>query len=178
MLQIHDNITDSYKGRKITLHKEPMYQEIDGHTSKFVEAGDSPVKQGNAVSSDTAEDLDGSLITRLMEYRDAKLRDFFVLQEECIHEVSNIITEVATYDYNLLLPEDFNDAQLKSLAMLMHKYIVWGTLFDWYTQLGLMNEAAAYGRQLEQVEEDIRSMINTAGYEKIPLQPFGPAYKI
>lgn len=172
---------DIRKERKITLHKKLMADEIDAHTSKYVEAGEiqSP-RQGNAISSDTRETLDGSIIEQMMQYRDAKLRNIFepFLQEEEILEVDDTISEEeTTFVYNLSLPEEFNDALLRPLGMLMHKYIVWGCLFDWYAKLGLA-QARTYGAQLEDIEDEIESYISLPGYAKRPLQPFGPAEKI
>lgn len=171
---------DVRKERKVVLHKEPMSNEIDAHTSKFVDANvaDSP-RQENAISSDGNETLDGAIIEQLMQYRDAKLRNILeaFLQEENVLVVDNLLHIEPVFVYNLSLPEDFNDANLRSLAMLMHKYIVWGCLFDWYAQLGSA-QARTYGSQLEEIEEEIGSMTSPAGYAKRPLQPFGPAYKM
>lgn len=179
IFEINDN-EDIRKERKVILHKEPMSNEIDAHTSKFVEAGDGQsVRQGNAVSSDTSETLDGSIIEQMMQYRDAKLRMIFqaFLQEEDIVETDNLLGLESTFEYNLSLPEEFNDASLRPLCMLMHKYIVWGCLFDWYSQLGL-SQARIYGAQLKDIEDEIQSLTSPAGYAKRPLQPFGPAERI
>ena len=171
---------DVRKDRMIVLHKEPMSNEIDAHTRKFVEAGDmKSVRQENAISSDSDETLDGSILEQMMRYRDAKLRRILeaFLQEEEVHVVDNLIHLEPTFVYKLSLPEDFNDSNLQALSTLMHKYIVWGCLFDWYAKLGLA-QARTYGSQLEDLEEEIQSMTSPAGYAKRPLQPFGPAYRI
>lgn len=171
---------DIRKERKITLHKEPMSNEIDAHTSKYVEAGDmqSP-RQGNAISSDTHETLDGSIIEQFMQYRDAKLRNILdpFMKEVKVLEVDNLLLLKPVFVYDLSLPEDFNDALLRPLCILMHKYIVWGCLFDWYAKLGL-SQARTYGSQLEDIEKEIDSLISQPGYAKRPLQPFGPAERI
>ncbi len=171
---------DARKDRTIILHKKPMSDEIDAHTSKFVDANAaaSP-RQENAISSDTDERLDGSIIEQLMQYRDAKLRILLesFMQDETITGVDNLIGMSPVFEYNLSLSEEFNDAGLRPLAMLMHKYIVWGCLFDWYAQLGSA-QAKTYGAQLEDIETEILSMASAEGYAKRPLQPFGPAYKI
>lgn len=171
---------DARKDRRIVLHKAPMSNEIDAHTSKFVEAGDGQsVRRDNAISSDSDETLDGSILEQMMRYRDAELRKILeaFLQEEEVYVVDNLVHLEPIFVYNLSLPEDFNDANLGSLATLMHKYIVWGCLFDWYAQLGSA-QARAYGSQLEDLEEEIKSMTSPAGYAKRPLQPFGPAERI
>lgn len=171
---------DIRKERTIVLYKKPMSNEIDAHTSKFVDAGQgqSP-RQDNAISSDTDETLDGSIIEQMMQYRDSQLRLllYAFLQKEEVIEANNIIGLSPKFIYNLSFPENFIDAMLRPLSMLMNKYIVWGCLFDWYSQLGLA-QAKSYGTQLQKIEDDILSMASPAGYEKIPLQPFGPAEKI
>lgn len=169
------------KDRRITLHKEPMAQEIDGHTSKFVDAANMPTNlQSDTVASDTDETLDGTLIGQFMEYRDAKLRKFLkgsMKKETEITEVDNYLDASPDFLYDLTLPVEFNDALLRPLALLMHKYIVWGCLFDWYSQLGLA-EASIYGQQLKDIEEEIQDNLYPAGYAKRPMQPFGPAKRM
>lgn len=166
------------KERTITLYIEAMAQEVDAHTSKFTDANaEGNVKQLDAIASDSEESLDGTVIARLMEYRDAKLRvklgDFLSYKE--ILEADNSICNNGMYIYELSLPHCWKDAGLKALAMIMHKYIVWGTLYDWYVQVGSA-EANAYGRQLEDIESDLDSAISSPGYATVPLQPWGPAY--
>ena len=168
------------KCRRIVLHKAPMEQEIDAHTYKFTEAADmqSP-KQANAVSSDTDETLDSSVISRMMEYRDSQLRLLIkgALREEQVYQVDNGQVLVPDFIDNLELSERVNDAALKAVATLMHKYIVWGCLFDWYAQIGSA-QARVYGAQLEDIEAEIKSVVFPAGYAKKPMQPFGPAHKM
>lgn len=168
------------KPRRIKLHKGPMEQEINAHTYKYVEAGQIPTpQQQNAISSDTDEVLDGSVISRLMDYRDSQLRLLIkgAMKKVEILEVDNLQYLAPIYVYDLELSLEFNDAGLKALANLMHKYIVWGVLFDWYSQLGLA-EANVYGSQLADIEAAIKSDIYPAGYAKRPMQPFGPAHKM
>lgn len=170
----------SRKERRIKLLKTPIENDINAHTSKYVEAAKAPtIQQENAIASDTDETLDGSVISRLMDYRDAKLRMLIkgAMKEVEILEADNCQYMEPIYVYDLLLSEKFNDALLRPLASLMHKYIVWGCLFDWYSQLGLA-EANIYGAQLSDIEDDIKADLFPAGYAKRPMQPFGPAYKL
>ena len=140
------------KPRRIKLHKGPMEQEINAHTYKYVEAGQIPTpQQQNAISSDTDEVLDGSVISRLMDYRDSQLRLLIkgAMKKVEILEVDNLQYLAPIYVYDLELSLEFNDAGLKALANLMHKYIVWGVLFDWYSQLGTGGTVSGTGRALK-----------------------------
>lgn len=173
----NESSVEERKERRVVLHIEPMTQEIDAHTSKYVEANEpGNVRQQNAISSDTDETVDGSVIVQMMEYRDSKLRVLLhsSLKEEEVLEADNYLHIKPAYFYDLMLPVSFNDANLKSLAILMHKYIVWGVLYDWYNQLGAA-QARVYGAQLEDLEQEIKSDLYPAGYAKRPMQPFGPA---
>lgn len=180
VIEITDADAGDMKQRKAVLHKGLMAKEVDAHSFKFVDASGAPtLRQENAISSDTDEALDGSIVSRLMDYRDAMLRKLLeaFMQKEDIVEVDNLTDSQDTFVYNFSLPVEFNDAILRPLCILMHKYIVWGCLFDWYTELGATQQANNYGRQLKDAEEDILSMVSSEGYAKRPLQPFGPANK-
>ena len=166
---------DPKKERKITLHKDLIYQEVDSYTSKFVDAqAPGTTQQQDALASDSEETLDGTIVTRLMEYRDSQLRTFLgaSLKEEVVTSVDNVMnTEETTLEYDLLLDMDFRDSGLKALAMLLNKYIVWGVLFDWYNQHGSA-QAKNCEVQLQELERQIHSAIHPAGYATRPLQPF------
>lgn len=181
MVTINTEPVEERKDRTINIDATKVYYEIDAHTSKFVAGKGMPVRQENSTASDSHANLDGDIIKRLVDYRDAKLRNVlegFMSENDEIISADNTVTQSGGYSYILSFPLDFKDALLRPLATFIHKYLVWGTLFDWYTQLGLNDEAVMYGRQLEDIENEIERIVNTAGYEKIPLQPFGPAYKI
>ena len=158
------NTADVRKARKIKLFKEPMLQEIDAHTSKYVEAAELNIKQGNAISSDSEENLDGSIMSRLMGYRDAKLRKSLnpFLGEKTVSEADNLTSNEPAYTYELKLPPDFNDARLQAITELMHRYIVWGSLSDWFAQMNL-KEANIYNT--DDISEQINSLLY---YQQIP----------
>lgn len=172
-----DTITHTpTKQRVINITKTRIYDEVDGHTHKFTSAEQMPLLSTNAIASDGAESLDGALMAQFAEYRDAKLRYILkgVLAQEEVTEVTDaVLYDEEKFKYTLEVPEEYPDNNLRPLAVLMHKYIVWGVLYDWYNQVG--NSAAkVYGQQLEDLQDDIRALLFAGDYTKRPAQPFGP----
>lgn len=168
---------DPKKERKVVLIKENIYQEIDAVTYKYINAqAPGTVQQQDALASDTEEHVDGAIITRLMEYRDAELRSLLtsVMKAELVGEANNDLELESNFEYIMQLDLEFRDADLKPLATLMHQYIVWGCLCDWYLEHGA-GQAAAYERKLKDLENKINSMVHPVAFVKKPLQPFGPA---
>lgn len=178
---IYDDDAPIRKSRKIDIYKNNVYKDIDLHTYKHVEgAGTGNPKTDNAVSSDVTEDMDGAVIARLVEFRDAQLR------KRLQHSLEPTGTEYADdeitltdniYRYYFLLPEKFNDNTLRALAEYIHRFLVWGALYDWYAQFG-MPQAQFYAGQLDTIEKAIDSLVRGPSVVKKPLQPFGPAEKI
>lgn len=165
------------KKRRVTIIKEEVYRDIDLVTYKFAEGrGALSSAEGNAVSSDSTERLDGALLARYVSDRDTMLRTFiqYALAEEIQYEADNIQGLEDRFVYLLKVSESFNDSMLKPLATFIHRYLVRGTLYDWYAGLG-SEQAAVYGRELEDIENKINGLLRTPSRVKRPLQPFGPA---
>lgn len=180
MLRIDTRDNTPTKDRVIKIVKARLYDEVDAHTHKYTTAEQSPILTANAVASDNNESLDGALIAQFAEYRDAKLRYILkgVLKAEEITEVTDaVLYDEEQYIYNLAVPVDYPDTNLRPLAVLIHKYLVWGTLYDWYNQVGSA-EARVYGSQLDDLQSEIQSMLFSADYTKRPAQPFGPAKRL
>lgn len=169
------------KIRKIDIYKNNVYKDIDMHTYKHVDSSDSQNRQArNAVASDVTEDLDGAVIARFVEFRDAQLRKR--LQHSLVPTGTEYATDEITLEDNLYryyfnLPESFNDNTLRALAEYIHRFLVWGALYDWYAQFG-MPQAAVYAGQLDSIEKAIDGLVRGSSLVKRPLQPFGPAKKI
>ena len=179
------------KTRVIEIIKSEVYKDIDLFTHKHVDGNDtfsspysrsqilfSPQTQ-NARSSDTSEAVDGAVIARYVEFRDAEMRAFlsFALRPDLEIEYANddINLQQSKYRYVLTLPDGFNDNTMRPLAEYMHRFLVFGALYDWYTQFGMTQQAAAYGAQLDSLEDSIVSALQGPSIVKRPLQPFGPA---
>lgn len=169
------------KLRKIEIFKNEVYKDIDLLTYKHVEgnAVQNPEAR-NAISSDVSEDMDGAVIVRYVEFRDAQLRrklQSLLVDDPRDYANDDLVLDSNRYYYWFNLPESFRDNTLRALAEYIHRFLVWGALYDWYSQFG-MPQAAVYGSQLDELEEDINSTLRTPSIAKRPMQPFGPARKI
>lgn len=183
---------EAEKTQTIEIVKGEVYKDIDLITHKHVDGNDtfsspynrkqilfSPQTQ-NARSSDTSEDVDGAVVTRYVDERDAEVRLFlqFCLQREDVETADdNLTLDSDKYVYVVRVPDEFNSAMLAPVAKYIHRYLVCGALADWFKQFGTMAQSAAYESQLEKLEESIVSALRGPSIEKRPLQPFGPAYR-
>lgn len=170
------------KIRLVEIFKNLVYKDIELYTYKHVEgAGVQDVKVGNAVSADGSEDMDGMVLARNVEFRDAQLRKrlrFALAPEDKAYANDGITIENNKYRYLFALPEKFKDSTLRALAEYIHRFLVYGAIYDWYLMLGMHQQAAAYGAQLEEIEQNIGDMLREPSVAKRPMQPFGPAEKI
>ena len=182
ILIVDDRPAQTKKERLVEIYKNNVYRDIELYTYKHVEgSGIQDVKVGNAVSADNAENMDGMILARNVEFRDAQLRRkirFAISKEDKEYANDEITQEDHKYRYPLLLPEAFNDNTLRSLAEYIHRFLVFGAIYDWYMMLGMSAQAAGYGSQLEDIEQAISDMLIAPSVAKKPLQPFGPAEKI
>lgn len=167
------------KLRTITLHKSELVNDINQLTYKYSnKVVENSVAQG-MVESDTQDNLDGTIIARFMKYRDSKLRRFLrhVLAPEEVTEATDRMNIDEDYIYNLEVRMGFMDSVLESLAELMHKYIIWGVLADWYMHLGEGAQANNMLSQIDEIENELVDIVRSPSIVKKPLQPFGPARK-
>ena len=168
------------KDRKIEIIKGEVFKDINLYTHKHVDARtDMADRTGNAVSSDSSEDVDGAVLMRYVGFRDANLRNkiqFALNPGKNGYANDQITLEESKYVYDLVLDAEFNDQMLRPLAEYIHRYLVFGALFDWYSQFG-MPQASVYGSQLKELEDAIVSGLSGASIVKRPMQPFGPSYK-
>ena len=175
----YDNSDETPKKiRKITVYKREVFEDIELLTYKHVESSDMQgAGKRNAVSADTTEGLDGKIIIRLVEFRDAKLRKLipFALAKKCDLGADDVMTlEDDRYHYWLKLPEDYDDNLMEPIAEYFHRFLVWGALYDWYGNMG-NPQANFYKNDLDELEDDIRNTLRKPSIAKKPMQPFGPA---
>ena len=181
ILAIDTDTETPKKERVIEIYKNEVYKDVDLLTYKHVEgnAVQNPESR-NAIASDVAEDMDGAVIVRYVEFRDARLRKR--LQSVLVDRTQGYADDDLNLDdhkyrYRFRLPETFNDNLMEPLAEYIHRFLVWGALYDWYSQFG-MPQAAVYGSQLDGLEEEISGILRSPSIAKRPMQPFGPAKKI
>lgn len=166
------------KPRLVTIVKQEVYKDVELHSYKFGEAQAQDPAVANTVSADTTERLDGATVARFVSFREAQLRVMLqkYLDERERVKANDVLDLEGCFIYTLSLPESFNDATLNPLAQYMHRFLVWGALYDWYSQMG-MQQAAVYGNELRSIENAINDILRTPSRAKTPLQPFGPAFR-
>ena len=161
----------------ITLYKTLVLASIDAQTFKRVDGVLSAEsdQMKNALSSDSDENLDKYILHEHMEKRDANLRrrlTFCLVSESGVLAASNILkVDEPTFDYDLMVPDTFDQQRLQSLARKMHDYMVQGSLYDWYATQNMKGNVSA--TELEDMESEIVSMLRPSCVKR-PLQPFGP----
>ena len=173
-----DTSEEQTKQRTVTVSKASVYKDIDLYTHKAVDgSGEQDNRVRNAKSSDSAEGVDMAVLARNVEFRDAKLRRRVrhVLADITREDANdNLTLDEENYIYLFDMPMEFDDNLLRPLAEYIHRFLVFGALYDWYAQFD-MRQAAYYGGQLEEIEDEIDSMLRSTHIVKRPLQPFGPA---
>lgn len=173
--------TRGKKLRFVRINKADVYRDIDLFTHKTVDgSGVQDPQVRNAVSSDVAEGVDGAVIARHVQFRDAQLRRRigFALTDKWQEVADDSLTlDEQHFHYRLAVDEKFNDNLLRPLAEYIHRFLVFGALYDWYSKFD-MAQAKYYGSQIEGLEDDIASLLYGTSIVKRPLQPFGPATKL
>ena len=163
----------------IKLYKAIIDKDIDSRTAKRVDASldQASDRAQNAVSSDATERLDGRLITRYRDLRDAQLRARlkFCLVKDTNTDlcIDNTVQAEPAYIYNLNVSDDFTQDDLKVLSTRMNDYIIRGALRDWYLNAGL--PPVDDEDVLDDLATTIASSLRGKSYGRRPIQPFGPA---
>ena len=171
------------KFRDVAVSKEQVFKDIDLLTHKHIDGSTQPdYRVRNAVSSDFSEDVDGAVLARYVEFRDARLRTKVAFALDGLYQekaTDRLTLDEGHYFYHFAVPEEFNDNLLRPLAEYIHRFLVYGALYDWYSQFpDGQRQAAFYGSQIEDLEDTIANALRGPGVVKRPLQPFGPAEKI
>ena len=163
------------KRRTVTIVKARVYKDVELFSHKHVDGSQmTDVRQRNAVEADTAEPIDGRVVKEYVEYRDAMLRDRFqyALAQEEVESADNSLDEDDNFVYNFDVSVDFKDAALRPLALFIHRYLLVGALFDWYSQFGSA-QASVYEKQLTDLENTIDGTLRVPAAVKAPHYPFG-----
>ena len=163
------------KTRKIILHKNEVLYDIEGLAYKFAEGTGLEGKAKNTVAADHNETLDGRLLGRMMDSRNAKLckRLTFALTPSTKEVSCNNPETNEDYIYNLSLHDKFDDNLLDVLKTDMHEYMVKGVLFDWYKRMGIQT-LAVDAVEVQELEEAVVALVRTPSYMNAPKQPWGP----
>lgn len=151
------------KEREVTINKQRLYEDIDAESYKYAESqADLAAQQGNAASSDTAERLDGHIIARLVEHCDAKLRKrlmrYIKNTTEVISSNDDMVLD-SSFVYTFILSTEFNDSMMEPLTNYIHRYLVWGALYDWYGASVGSNQAKWFEKTLKETEDAIVKLV-------------------
>lgn len=163
------------KTRRIILHKDQVLYDIEGLAYKLTEASALEGKAKNTMAADHNETLDGRLLARLTDLRDARMRKRlrFALKSATQLVACDNPSESKEYIYDLVLDEKFDDNMLEAVKTEMHEYVVRGALYDWYKKLGLQTSAIEQS-EVDALEDSVVSVLRTPSYVRRPMQPFGP----
>ena len=162
----------------IELIKQRILDDVDAMTFKRMEStmAGQPDSVQNSLSSDSHDDLDKGLLHRYMQTRDAQLRRklAFCLVKEQAEEIkasNRLKTDEPSFTYHINVPEGFDSNAADVLADLMHRYIVDGSVYDWYAYQHM--ECFISADRLKDMENEVSRQLRRS-YVARPLQPFGP----
>ena len=182
IIEYVDTTFEETKRRNITIDKSAVFHDVDNLTQKFADGRQMDnVKKEDAYVSDVTSHFDSAVIERLAEFRASEL--YMILSRAIssdmeVTEADNSLMAGGTWEYVFDMPIQFKDQKLKPLAILMHRYILWGILADWYMELGEDGQAAAWKKKADDIVDDIKDMVMVPSRHNKPLQPFGPARKL
>lgn len=165
------------KRRIIKIRKEGIFKDIDTLTYKYAEASSVPSpQQRDVMSSDSTERPDGHLLARNVEFREAEVRRIlrrFIEPEELTIIADDELQQNPYIEYHLIVSIKLKDELLKSVATYIHRYLVYGALYDWYAAGMGSNQSAVYAAELKQLEAQIGNILNCETIIIPPLNPWG-----
>ena len=178
---IYVNLPEEEEQRKVrlvTISRQQVLDELEKRTFKFVDASEAggDNRQGAAVSADGENRVDAAILARNMEYRDAKIRNLIRHSlADCVDTAAdNYLDPDKYFQYYLNVPVSFLDGDLATIKTFIHRYLIVGSLYDWYADEGLA-QAQKYEKDILAVEADLDNILRRPSIEKKPMQPFGPA---
>lgn len=165
------------KRRIIKIRRKGIYDDIDSLTYKYAEAaGVESVQLRDAMSSDSTERPDGHLLARNVEYREAQIRKIlrrYLEPQELLIIADDELQQNPYIEYHLIVPMNLKDELLKTVTTYIHRYLVWGALYDWYAAGMGSKQSAVYAAELEELEAEINNTMIPDTIIIPPLNPWG-----
>jgi len=165
------------KERIIKIRVQGIYDDIDSLTYKYAEVSSVPSpQQKDAMSSDSKEGLDGHLMARNVEFRESQVRKMlrrFLKAEEVTVISDDELQDKEYIEYHLMVPVILKDELLKSVTTYIHRYLVYGALYDWYAAGMGSNQSAVYAAELDELEAEINNTMIPDTIIIPPLNPWG-----
>lgn len=159
----------------ITINVDTVIYDIEAIVQKAfdVKDGGQSTISSYAIRPDETP-LDRNLILRLIDRREADLRMILMPYEEDDDSVSENnelnATSNGTFIFALTMPDTWKNSLIKPLTAYMHRYLVWGVLFDYYSTVA--PELAASYDTLQTERDVITALSKRITAVKAPLQPF------
>lgn len=166
------------KTRTITIYKNEVHYDCEADAFKLMDVMSADVKTKNAIAADSSDMLDGRMLSRLTDLRDAMVRKrlAFCLATESHLESNDLPSSDSQYIYTLELADEFNDNMLNSVKTFIHEFLVRGTLYDWYSKCNV-NPNPIRKDELDDLLNKIAGELRGKSWIKVPFQPFGPKKK-
>lgn len=167
------------KTRKITLHKNEVHYDCEAHAFKLMDVIGPDVKIKNAVAADSGDILDGRMLSRYTDLRDAEIRKrlAFCIADGVVGEVDDIPSNDPLYIYNISMADNVKDSLLIPVKTYLHEYLVRGTLYDWYEGCRISPNPIDKG-EVESFLDKAVADLRGRSWVKAPMQPFGPQKKM
>lgn len=163
------------KERTITIDKNLVFRQVDAMSYKFGEVASASPDVADKVQSDSAESLDGMILSPMLALRASVLKKRLKF---CLAPVvdgsgdnTNLLEDKIVF--KLVLPASFDDNDLDGTAILIHEYLVRGVLADWYSSIGtdLKNSYASDAQILEnQIIDALREPV-VVQHHALPYYP-------
>jgi hypothetical protein len=167
------------KTKTIILHKNEIHYDCEAHAYKLMDVIGTDIKIKNAVAADSGDVLDGRMLSRYTDLRDAEVRKAlaFCLEDRSIDTIDDRPSTCPSYSYVVNVSDEFKDAALLAIRTHLHEYLVRGTLHDWYKGCGI-GQNPIDPQEVESLLEKAVADLRGKSWMKAPMQPFGPRYKM
>lgn len=164
----------------ININTKELLYDIDALTYKTTLTRkdmlqDSIAKESYAIKTDEQE-LDRALLIRMLNYRDAEIRVVLIRFLSEVDTGESVDTDLdvfkEAYLYDITTKEDWNPQLLKPLAKHIHRYLVYGTLYDYYNKVA--PEFAKEFEDTDSIKDEILKILNWRKSNIVirPLRPF------
>lgn len=168
------------RGRdSVVIFRQAVYDDVDALTHKKVTAGlpDRGPRVRREASSDSRDPYDRGILDRSLLFWEARLRRRIRAHLAEWHNLRD------SDDYAPVVPERADDRIIYpfvmeiednvhvSLTEHIHRFLVRGIMYDWYTSMGIETDITK--EELESLLDDIAGML-APRWVPTPLQPFDP----
>ena len=131
------------KTRSIVLNKKRLLFNIDSITYAFSRTIDeNNANASDAVATDQGEDYVKKTLERFMDGAIARLKQTITNYVKGVRDITgswSSNTDDADFTLELKVIDEFKDSNLEAIRDSMYRYVVYSTVFDWYSTIGSAN---------------------------------------